>query len=289
MCSPAVMARVQEKLVQKHGPDRRQLLKAGAAALATIPFLAHQASARQATPVASPVTPMNLNIGSIVDLTHVLSTTFPVFAGSGQMEVEQLFSVAADGFYVNRLTLEEHTGTHLDAPAHFIDGALTAELLPVENFFAPIIVVDISAKAASDDDSALTIDDLMAWEAEFGPMPTGAFVAMYSGWEVRLDNPSTYVNLDGEGVQHYPGFDPEAAAFLVEERDIVGIGVDTLSQDPGISEDFATHVTILGAEKYAVENVANLSMLPPVGATVIVGGPKHLEASGGPARLYGVF
>lgn len=289
MCSPNVMARVHEKLAQTHGWDRRQVLKAGAAAAIAVPFAGQTLRAQQATPIASPVAGMNLNVGSIVDLTHVLSPTFPVYAGSDQMEVERLYTVAEDGFYVNRLILEEHTGTHLDAPAHFIDGGATAETLPVENFFAPIIVIDIAAKADSDDDAALTIDDLMAWEAEYGPIPERAFVAMFSGWESRLSDPASFVNLDGDGVQHYPGFDPDAAAFLVEERDIVGIGVDTLSQDPGMSEDFATHITILGANKYAVENVANLSMLPPVGATVIVGGPKHLEASGGPARLYGVF
>ena len=112
---------------------------------------------------------------------------------------------------------------------------------------------------------------------------------MYSGWESRLSDPDTYINLDPEGVQHYPGFDPDAAAFLVEERNIVGIGVDTLSQDPGNSVDFGTHLTILGAAKYAVENVANLSQLPPIGANVIVGGPKHENASGGPTRIYGVY
>jgi kynurenine formamidase len=284
------MARVNEKLAQKHGIDRRGLLKASAVvAAAAVPLMSSRAGAQQATPVASPVALGCFNINSIVDLTHTWSPTFPVFAGSEYMTMETVYTVAADGFYVNRMHFEEHTGTHLDAPAHFIEDGETAENLPVENFFAPIIVVDIFAKASNDDDAALTVDDLMAWEAENGPIPDRAFVAMYSGWESRLTAPDTYINLDPEGVQHYPGFDPDAASFLVEERNIVGIGVDTLSQDPGNSEDFATHVTILGAGKYAVENVANLAQLPAVGANVIVGGPKHENASGGPTRLYGVY
>jgi kynurenine formamidase len=285
------MARVNASLTRKHGVDRRHLLKASAAAVVATPLLASRAHARQpeATPVASPVALGCININSIVDLTHVVSPTFPVYAGSEYMSFENVYTVADDGYFVNRLTLEEHTGTHLDAPSHFIEGGANAETLPVEDFFAPIIVVDISARAESDDDAVLTVDDLMAWEAAHGPIPDRAFVAMFSGWESRLSEPDTYINLDADGVQHYPGFDPEAAEFLVSERNIVGIGVDTLSQDPGMSEDFGTHITILGVGKYAVENVANLALLPPVGATVIVGGPKHENASGGPTRLYGVF
>lgn len=288
MCSPSIMARVNETIGKQRGLDRRQLLKASVIAAVSVPLVATGARTQEATP-AAPVGIGCLNVNSIVDLTHVVSPTFPVFAGAEQMVVEELFTVANDGYYINRLTLEEHTGTHMDAPAHFIEGGDTAENLAIEQFFAPIIVVDISARAASDDDAALSVDDLLIWEAEYGAIPDRAFVAMYSGWESRLSDPDTYVNLDGEGVQHYPGFDPDAASFLVEERNIVGIGVDTLSQDPGISEDFATHVTILGAGKYAIENVANLASLPPVGANVIVGGPKHEHASGGPARLFGVF
>jgi kynurenine formamidase len=90
-------------------------------------------------------------------------------------------------------------------------------------------------------------------------------------------------------VQHYPGIHPDAAMLLVEERDIVGVGVDTLSQDFGASTDFATHVTILGAGKYGVEGIANLGNVPPTGATVIVGGPKHVAASGGPSRLFALY
>jgi kynurenine formamidase len=286
------MAHVHEAIARKQGIDRRDLLKAAGATAVAGALLGHgqrHLAAQGATPVASPVGLGSIAVNSIVDLTHVWSPTFPVFAGAEYLSEDIVYTVAEDGYYVKRLHFEEHTGTHLDAPAHFIEGGATADVLPIENFFAPIVVVDISAKASQDADAAVTVDDLMAWEAEYGPLPERAFVAMYSGWESRIAEPDTYVNLDGEGVQHYPGFDPEAAAFLVEERDIVGIGVDTLSQDPGISEDFGTHVTILGAGKYAVENVANLAMIPPVGATVIVGGPKHEAASGGPTRLFAAF
>lgn len=97
--------------------------------------------------------------------------------------------------------------------------------------------------------------------------------------------PAAFVNLDDDGVQHYAGFHPDAAEFLVMRRDIVGVGVDTLSQDPGNSTDFGTHITLLGAGKYGVEGLANLDLAQRAGAMVFVGGPKHEQASGGPARV----
>jgi kynurenine formamidase len=108
---------------------------------------------------------------------------------------------------------------------------------------------------------------------------------MNSGWSAYWEDPAAFVNLDAEGVQHYPGFHPDAADMLVNQRDIVGIAVDTLSQDPGNSTDFGTHITILGAGKYAIEGLANVGQMDPTGGLVYVGAPKHVDASGGPARV----
>jgi kynurenine formamidase len=112
---------------------------------------------------------------------------------------------------------------------------------------------------------------------------------MHSGWESRWRDPKAFLNQDASGTLHFPGFSPEAAAFLVREREIVGIGVDTLSLDFGPSKDFKTHVTVLGAGKYGLENLANLAQVPPSGALIFVGGPKHKNASGGPVRAVAVW
>jgi kynurenine formamidase len=109
-------------------------------------------------------------------------------------------------------------------------------------------------------------------------------VALNSGWDAKVNDPAAYLNVDAEGLPHFPGWHPEAAAFLVEERDIVGVGVDTVSLDFGASTDFGTHVTVLTSGRYGVENLASLGNVPAVGATIVVGGPKHLGASGGPTR-----
>lgn len=298
MCSPEVLRQVRQQIAVNRLDRRRFVAGAGVAGAAAIGTVALQTATRaqRATPGATPLpgaTPVPdaicLNFSNIIDLSHVYGPDFPMYPGSDQMQLDVIVTIEEDGFFKYRLTMDEHTGTHLDAPAHFDPDGDTADLLPVEKFFAPLAVIDITGRAAQDPDAAVSRDDVLAWEAVNGPLPSGAFVAMNSGWGARVTNPAGFINIDADGVQHYPGFDADAATFLIEEREIVGIGVDTLSQDPGNSTDFATHVAILGAGKYGVESIANLDNVPASGATVIVGGPKHLGASGGPCRVFAVY
>ncbi|RIH89486.1 Kynurenine formamidase [Meiothermus luteus] len=272
MCAPHVMSLVERSL------SRRELLglATGLAALAAV-------SAKAQGQVSGKA------FSNVADLTHVASPSFPMFPGARPMKITEVVTVRKDGYYGNILEVWEHTGTHMDAPAHFVEGGLTAESLPVNRLIAPLAVVNIKDKADRNPDAEVTIDDLLAWERRHGRLPAGAFVAMYSGWESRVGDPKAYVNQDGAGVQHYPGFSPAAAEFLVRERNIVGVGVDTLSLDFGASKDFKSHVTLLGAGKYGLENLANLASVPPSGAMVIVGGPKHKGASGGPTRVMAIW
>jgi len=286
MCGPVVMAAVRAEV------NRRRLLGLVGAAVATGALGARTKAARQtATPVGgAAVGTIALGpVSSIVDLTHTLTPDFPVFPGWSPPEITTLVTVEDDGYYGLRIAFDEHTATHMDAPAHFAAAGLTADRLPVAGFVAPLAVVDISARAANDADAQVMPDDIAAWEAANGGLPAGALVAMYSGWEARLAEPGAFLNLADDGTAHFPGFHPDAARLLVEERDIVGIGVDTMSIDYGASTDFGTHLTVLPAGKYGLENLANLGALPPAGATVIVGGPKHVNASGGPSRVFAVM
>ena len=285
MCSPEIMARVHSEIGTTPKFTRRGAMKSAlaASALATLPH-AHTA-AFQATPEATPV---GGGIrAAIVDLTYVMDSAIPVWPGNVPFAAEAVKTHANDGFYAQSVSFWEHTGTHLDAPAHFVDGGMTAEMIDIGNLFAPLAVIDISARAAEDHDAALSVDDILAYEAEYGEIVTGALVAMNSGWGSRWNDPATFVNLDADGVQHYPGFSPDAAEFLIAERNIVGIAVDTLSQDPGNSTDFGTHITILGAGKYAIEGLAHVGQMDPAGGTVYVGAPKWAAASGGPTRVIG--
>lgn len=223
------------------------------------------------------------NFTRVVDLTHTMGPDFPCFDPGPGLAVETIATLAADGYNMRRWLLVEHTGTHLDAPIHYDDDGASADRLAIEDLVVPLLVIDIAARAQDDPDAALTPDDLTAFEAAHGPIPAHCCVAMRSGWD-RFVTSKKFCNADAQGAMHFPGFHSEAAAFLIE-RDAVGIAVDTLSLDRGISCDFPTHRTWLPTGRWGLEAVAELGALPPVGATIVVGGPKIEGATGGPARV----
>lgn len=190
-----------------------------------------------------------------------------------------------DDFLNYRMTMEEHSGTHLDAPAHIVAGGETVDAISAERLVAPLRVVRIPDRASETPNAAVTVDDLRAHERRNGRIPRGAVVAMDSGWSALVDDPDAYLGLDGDDNLNFPGFSAEAAEFLVNERGIAGAGVDTVSLDPGESEDFGAHAALLGAGVYGIENLNNLGQAPDRGATAIVGAPRHQEGSGGPTRV----
>ena len=276
MCAPSVIDTVRQQI------SRRNFLatlggSAAAAVAAPAPGLG------QDKPVRLPK-----GFRDVHDLTHTFSPKLPVFPAFKPVQIRQRFTIARDGFFANEITFDEHTGTHLDAPVHFVANAGTTDRIPVDRFFAPLAVVSIAARAAKDADTTMTVDDLLAWEKRYGRLPRGAFVAMHSGWDARVGGADRFLNRDAKGVMHTPGFGEEAARFLVKERDIVGAGVDTLSLDGGAAQKFVAHLALLGAGKYGIELLANLATVPASGATIVVGGPKHEGASGGPARVFAV-
>jgi kynurenine formamidase len=291
MCSPLIMQKVRAEV------SRRGVLRfAGAMAATGLAASVARVAAQDATPMASPVATgpgaLGVSLGSytqIQDLTHTITPMTPVFPGYPQPAIEPIRTYETDGYYANKLTYAEHSGTHMDAPAHFIEGELFADQLPVERFLAPLAVIDISERAASDPDAQVTPDDILAWEEANGPLPAGAFVAMNSGWDAKINDPDAFINADADGVLHFPGFHPDATMLLLDEREITGIGVDTLSLDYGASTDFGTHIALLGSGRYGVEGLASLGTVPATGGLIIVGGPKFLNASGGPSRVLALY
>ncbi len=250
---------------------------------------------------------MRLNIGSahagpptnskaistenVVDLTHTLTENFPYppIPGIFPFKITTTATIAKDGQASHRWIIHEHIGTQIDSPAHFIPGGISIDQMPVRDFIAPLAVIDIRARAKVNPDATVTIADIKAWEKQHGRLPKGAAVFMFSGWESRVKSLKAFRNMDAAGVMHIPGFAPETARFLIRERDVVGLGVDTFSIDVGKSKDLPTHKAWLGARKWNVEMVANLKQVPPAGATVFVGAPKVGGATGGLTRLIATF
>jgi len=274
MCHACVMESVKSRMLGRRDLFRSAL---GAAAAATV-----GAAALRPAPVRAQTA------GAVADMTHTLHPDFPTFFGAQQFFEEQLFNYAEHHFNLKEFRVNEHTGTHVDAPLHFSPDGLSVDEIPVERLVVPLAVVDIRDKAASDADAQLTPDDLRAWIATHGPLPAGCCVAMLSGWGDHV-NDAMFRNADDAGTMHFPGFHLEAVQMLMEEGDVAGIAVDTLSLDHGPSPDFAVHYAWLPTNRWGVECIANLDQVPATGATLVVGAPKHRGGTGGPARLFTLF
>jgi len=223
---------------------------------------------------------------TVVDLTHTMSPEFPTFNGKPGIEMQREFVLKKDGYNLSWWHLSEHVGTHLDAPIHFSEHGLTADRLAIEQLVVPLAVVDIAYQAAQEADYLLSRDDLAAWESKNGRLPDGCCVALHSGWgELLVTDEAKFSGRDIGGTFHFPGFDPDAAEWMIKKRKVAGIAVDTLSLDNGPSKDFKTHRLWLSSGRWGLENVANLGKVPASGATLVVGAPKVKDATGGLTRV----
>src|SRR5215207_192179 len=223
------------------------------------------------------------------DLTHPLTTSFPAFVPGEEAARRTTVTIEDDGYYMQEWRIIEHIGTHVDAPGHFQAGGRLAPQLHLAELIAPAVVVDISRRAARDPDTVVTVDDLRAFERRYGRIPRDAAVLMYSGWGARVGDADAYRNADAAGTLHFPGFGADACEWLLARRGIRGVGVDTLSTDPGNSTTFDTHVVLAAADRYGVENLANLHRIPPRGATIVVGLIPYEDGSGGQARVFATW
>lgn len=271
MCHACVTNAVKERML-----SRRDLFKAAPAAAV--------AAGAAATAITAPTPSLAHGASTVVDLTHTVSPEFPTYFGSPGISFEQLFNFADNGFNVTQVSFNEHTGTHMDAPLHFSADGQSVDEVPVSSLVCPLAVIDIREKAAEDREAEVTPDDLKAWMDRNGDLPEGCCVALLSGWADHVGT-DKYRGADADGVQHYPGFNIEATQMLLEESTAVGIASDTLSLDVGSSKTFETHYAWLPANRWGLENVANLDKVPEAGATLIVGSPKHKGGSGGPSRI----
>jgi kynurenine formamidase len=283
MCVPGTLETVRER-VEREGPPRVSrrvalLAGAGAAASAALPGAA-SAGGRDWHHRG------RWGKGRLIDLSHEFREDFPAFPGVPPTSRETAVTILEDGFYGQVWTIWEHIGTHMDVPAHFIEGGRTSPELGLDELIAPIVVVDISERAALEPDTVVTPDDLARFERRYGRIPRDAVVAMYSGWEARAGSVEAYRNTDATGTMRFPGFGKDAVDWLLTRRRIRGIGVDTMSLDNGSSSSFDVHLTVLGADRYGVENLRNLKQIPARGATIVLGLIPWREGSGGPCRAF---
>ncbi|MGH3915759.1 MAG: cyclase family protein [Pseudonocardiaceae bacterium] len=270
--------------------NRRHALRAALGAALGVAGTVTLAGTASAAPTATDLR-NHLSYRRITDLTHTLSPDFPVFEFFVRRpEVQQVRFLDQHGFNTAEWRFNEHTGTHIDVPAHAQNGHLTVDELPVENFVAPLCVMRIAERVERDFTTELTVTDIREWERRNGRIPRRAFIASDAGWYHRVNVPNAFLNLDtAAGTLSFPGISPEAADFLLTQRDIVGFGTDTISLDVSTRLFPLVHRMLLTTGRYGLECLANLDQVPDRGATMVVGAPKLRGGFGAPVRVLALF
>ena len=234
----------------------------------------------------------------VVDLTQPLSERTPVlvlpepFANTPPLSRRELsrYDDRGPAWAWDVLELGEHTGTHFDAPIHWITGRDGEDVasVPPARLVGPAIVIDRAAEAQADPEYLLRVEDIEAFEAEHGPIPQGAWLLLRTGWDARAHDQEAFLNVV-DGTPHTPGIGAECARWLAEESPFVGVGVETVGTDAGAAggfePPFPVHHYLLGAGKYGLTQLANLAELPPVGAIVVVAPLRLVRGTGSPTRV----
>lgn len=256
----------------------------------------------QTTVLAQLLEELNSGHLRVVDLTTPLGPDTvvidlpPIFAPSPGLTITEIsrYDEKGPAWYWNILNLGEHTGTHFDAPIHWVTGKdlpnNATDTIEPRKFIGPACVIDVTADVEQDPDFLLSVDCLLAWESEHGRIPAGAWVLLRTGWSKRKGR-EEFLNVRQDGA-HSPGFHQDCSAFLVKERDILGVGVETVGTDAGqagtFTPPFPNHTTMHGAGKFGLTSLINLDQLPPTGAILIVAPLKIVNGSGSPVRAIAI-
>ena len=234
----------------------------------------------------------------VIDLTQTLTPEFPTIALPPQFgqcapfRLEQIsrYDDKGPAWYWNNFSCGEHTGTHFDAPIHWVSGKdlpnNTTDTIPAQNFIAPACVIDCSREAGENADFILTVAVIEAWEAKHGKIPAGSWAFLRTDWSKKSG--ADYANLKQDGA-HTPGPDPDAVRFLVEQRDVIGFGVETIGTDAGQAHAFTppypAHFFMHGKGRFGLQCLSNLDLLPPTGALIVSPPLKIKGGSGSPLRV----
>ena len=247
----------------------------------------HQAPSQYTSP------PFGLPEGTVVDLSHPYDQDTIYWPTAAGFELNQDFEGITDkGYYytANIFCSAEHGGTHIDAPIHFAEGRDTVDEIPLEQLMGGAVLIDVSERCAGNPDYQVTVSDFEFWESEHGPLPDGAIVLLRTGYEEFWPDRLRYMGTDERGPDavaklHFPGLHPDAARWLVANRSINAIGLDTPSIDFGQSTNFESHQVLFAADIPAFENLNNLRALPASDFVVIAMPMKIAGGSGGPLRI----
>ncbi|QIZ70585.1 cyclase family protein [Oxynema aestuarii] len=217
----------------------------------------------------------------VIHLSHPIHPEIPRWPGDPPVEFEAIAQLPEDGYYLRRFSMGEHSATHINAPNSFYTDGVGIDAYAAESLILPAVVLDWRDRAIAHPDSVVEIADILAWEALHGAIAPGSVVLLYTGWQQRWASGEQFIN-----DRHFPGFAAETSQFLLERRQIGGVGTDTHGVDPGQDDRFATNRQILAKQGIVLENLANLDRLPPTGTTLAIGILRLQKGSGSPAAVF---
>jgi kynurenine formamidase len=234
----------------------------------------------------------------VIDLTAPLSSETPLlelppeFGQTAQFQLEEIskYDDRGPAWYWNNFHTGEHTGTHFDAPIHWVTGRDGNDVsqVPPRDLVRPAVVIDVTSEVADDPDFVLEVDHVRAWEDEHGPLPDGGWLLYRTGWDARAHDQDAILNVDEQG-SHTPGLSSECARWLAEDTPIIGIGVETVGTDAGAAVDFdppfPCHAFFLGAGKYGLTQLQNVAQLPVRGSVLVTPPLPIVNGSGSPVRV----
>lgn len=221
----------------------------------------------------------------ILSLSHVIHPAIPRWPGDPPVEFEVVADLEQEGYYLRRFAIGEHSATHINAPNSFFADGVGIDAYSPASLVVPAIVIDIWEQAAANPDYALRDRDIHLWEQQQGEIPAGSVVLLYTGWQAKWSDPVAFLNLDAQGIPHFPGFSTEATQFLLAERSIAGVGIDTHGVDGGLDTTFATNRQILVRQGIVLECLANLDQLPAIGTQLVIAPLSLQDGSGSPVSV----
>lgn len=238
--------------------------------------------------LTNPKTPQKtIKYSQVIHLSHIIDTNIPQWPGDPPVELETVAELAKDGYYLRRFSLGEHSATHINSPLSFHSSGIGIEQYSASSLVKSAVVIDISNQAKINPNYLLTINDIWDWEKQNGKIPADSIVLVYTGWQEKWLDSHQFLNPDLSGQMHFPGISKEAVLFLLKERVIEGLGIDTHGVDSGQDTTFTVNSLMLEKPRIVLENLTNLEQLPATGTTLVIGILRLKDGSGSPAAVLG--
>ncbi len=235
------------------------------------------------------MTQKTIHYTQIIHLSHIIDPDIPQWPGDPNVKFTTIAQIPQDGYYLRGFSLGEHSATHINAPNSFHHDGIGIDKYPAPSLVVSAVVIDIHLKVKVNPDYVLTVEDILTWETQFGKIPAESIVLLYTGWQEKWLEADTFFNQDAEGIMHFPGFGNDATQFLLQERQINGVGIDTHGVDSGQDTDFTTNRLVLAQPRLVLENLTNLDQLPAQGITLMMGILRLRGGSGSPVGVIALF